>query len=62
MAEADRKHADLNLQVRLLAEPEITKIVALTSTIADHLRLDPDVDRGELEELKQQVTPENGLQ
>jgi uncharacterized membrane protein len=61
MAEADRKHADLDLQVSLLAKHEITKIVALTSAIADHLRLELDVDRGELEELKQHVMPETVL-
>jgi uncharacterized membrane protein len=61
MAEADRKRADLDLQVSLLAEHEITKIVTLTSAIADHLGLDPDVDRGEIEELKQHVMPETVL-
>ncbi len=61
MAEADRKHADLDLQVSLLAEHEITKIVMLTSAIADYLGLDPDIDRGELEELKQHVMPETVL-
>ena len=55
MAEADRKHADLDLQVSLLAEHEVTKIVAIVTSIADHLGLDPDVDREELEELKQHV-------
>lgn len=61
MAEADRKHADLDLQVSLLAEHEITKIVTLTSAIADRLGLDSGVDRGELEELKQHVMPETVL-
>ena len=58
MADADRKHADLDLQVSLLAEHEVTKIVTLVTTIADHLGLDPDVDREELDELKQDVAPE----
>jgi uncharacterized membrane protein len=58
MADADRKHADLDLQVSLLAEHEVTKLVTLATAIADHLQLNPDVDREELEELKQHVTPE----
>jgi uncharacterized membrane protein len=61
MAEADRKHADLDLQVSLLAEHEVTKIVAIVTAIADHLGLEPDVDRKELEELKQHVAPETVL-
>ena len=58
MADADRKHADLDLQVSLLAEHEVTKIVTLVTTIADHLGLDPHVDREELDQLKQDVAPE----
>jgi uncharacterized membrane protein len=58
MADADRKHADPDLQVSLLAEHEVTKIVAIVTAIADHLGLDPDLDREELEELKQDVAPE----
>jgi uncharacterized membrane protein len=61
MAEADRKHADLDLHVSLLAEHEITKVVALTSAIADRLELDLGEDRGELEEFKQHVMPETVL-
>jgi len=58
MADADRKHADLDLQVSLLAEHEVTKIVTLVTAIADHLGLDPHVDREELDQLKQDVAPE----
>jgi uncharacterized membrane protein len=58
MADADRKHAGLDLQVSLLAEHEITKIVTLVTAVADRLGLDVDVDREELEELKQDVAPE----
>jgi uncharacterized membrane protein len=57
MADADRKHADLDLQVSLLAEHEVTKLVTLATAITDHLGLDPDVDRAELEELRQHVAP-----
>src|SRR5262245_24793222 len=45
MADADRKHADLDLQVSLLAEHEVTKVVAIVTAIADHLGLEPDLDR-----------------
>jgi uncharacterized membrane protein len=62
MADADRKHADLDLQVSLLAEHEVTKLVTLATAIADHLGLNPDVDRAELEELKQHVAPETVLE
>jgi uncharacterized membrane protein len=61
MADADRKHADLDLQVSLLAEHEVTKVVAIVTAIADHLGLEPDLDREELEELKQHVAPETVL-
>jgi uncharacterized membrane protein len=61
MADADRKRADLDLQVSLLAEHEVTKIVTLATAIADHL-LNPDVDRAELEELKQHVASETVLE
>ena len=61
MVDADRKHAHLDLQVSLLAEHEVTKIVTLVTAIADHLGLNPDVDREELEELKQHVAPETVL-
>jgi hypothetical protein len=52
-AEATARRASLFLaQVSPLAEHE------LVTAIADHLGLDPDVDREELEELKQDVAPE----
>jgi uncharacterized membrane protein len=61
MADADRKHADLDLQVSLLAEHEVTKVITLATAIADHLGLNPDVDREELEGLKQHIAPETVL-
>jgi uncharacterized membrane protein len=45
------------IQVSLLAEHEVTKIVTLVTAISDHLGLNPDVNREELEELKQDVAP-----
>lgn len=58
MAEADRKRADLDLQMNLLSEHEVTKVIALVSAIADHLGLHEAVDRNEVEELKREVAPE----
>ena len=57
MAASDAKRAELDLQISLLAEHEITKLVALVSAIADHMRVKTDVDP-EVEELKQDVAPD----
>jgi uncharacterized membrane protein len=61
MAEADRKRADLALQMNLLAEHEVTKTIALVSAIAERLGIDLDADRRELDELKQEIVPETVL-
>jgi uncharacterized membrane protein len=58
LAEADRRRADLDLQMSLLAEHEVTKVISLVSSIADHLGVKAEVDRHEIEELKQDVAPE----
>lgn len=55
-AQAD-KRAELDLQISLLAEHEITKLVAMASAIADRLGVETEVDR-EISELKQDVAPE----
>ena len=57
MAASDAKRAELDLQISLLAEHEITKLVALVSAIANHMRVKTDVDP-EVEELKQDVAPD----
>jgi uncharacterized membrane protein len=54
--EADRR-ADLDLQISLLAEHEITRLIRMVDAVSRRL----DVDReapGDLEELKQEVPPE----
>lgn len=61
MADADRKRADLDLQMNLLSEHEVTKVIAIVSAIAEHLGLNEAVDRKEVEELKQEVAPETVL-
>ena len=55
-AHAD-KRAELDLQISLLAEHEVTKLVAMMSAIADRLGLETEVDE-EIPELKQDVAPE----
>jgi uncharacterized membrane protein len=57
MAAADAKRAELDLQISLLAEHEVTKLVALVSAIANRMDIKTDVDP-EIEELKQDVAPD----
>jgi uncharacterized membrane protein len=57
MAAAADKRADLDLQISLLAEHEVTKLVALVSGIAERLGVRTEVDP-ELHEIKQDVAPE----
>jgi uncharacterized membrane protein len=51
------KRADLDLQINLLAEHEITKLVELVSTMADRMGIEANADR-ELGEIKRDVAPE----
>lgn len=57
MAAAADKRADLDLQINLLAEHEVTKLVAMVSEISRHMGLG-DAVGGEVEELKRNVAPE----
>src|SRR5687768_8408269 len=57
MAPAADKRADLDLQISLLSEHEVTKLVALVSAMADHMGIRTDLDE-ELEEITQDVAPE----
>jgi uncharacterized membrane protein len=57
MSAAAEKRAELDLQISLLAEHEVTKLAALLSAIADRLGVETDVD-AEVDELKQDVAPE----
>ncbi len=61
LTELSDKRADLDLQINLLAEYEITKVLQLTDAIADHLGLTEGKDP-ELEELKKEISPEKVLQ
>ncbi|MGE5521905.1 MAG: DUF1003 domain-containing protein [Candidatus Dadabacteria bacterium] len=55
-AQAD-KRADLDLQISLLSEHEITRLITLVSEIAKKLEIE-EADDPELEELKKDVLPE----
>ncbi len=57
---ADQR-ADLDLQVNLLAEYEITKVLKIVDAIADHLDIEVGKDP-ELEGLEIQVSPDKVLQ
>jgi uncharacterized membrane protein len=57
MAAAADKRADLDLQVSLLAEHEVTKLATLVSGIADRLGVETEAD-AELEEIARDVAPE----
>jgi uncharacterized membrane protein len=56
---ADRR-ADLDLQINLLTEYEVTRVLTLVDAIADHLGLEPAADP-EIDELKKDVAPEQVL-
>jgi len=58
-ASADRR-AELDLQISLLAEREITKLVELVSGIAARIGVEQP-NRAEIEEMKREVAPETVL-
>lgn len=60
MSAAAEKRAELDLQINLLAEHEITKLVAMLSAVADRLGVKTDVEH-EVRELKEDVAPETVL-
>jgi uncharacterized membrane protein len=60
MADEADKRAELDLQINLLAEHEITRLVTLVDAIADHLGVAAGDDE-HLEELKRDVQPERVL-
>lgn len=56
-AEAADRRADLDLQISLLAEHEVTQLIRLTSRIAAHLGIE-EAANPELAELQRAVAPE----
>src|ERR671910_911884 len=57
MSAAAEKRADLDLQISLLAEHEITRLVTLVSGIADHMGVQTEAD-ADLKEITLDVAPE----
>jgi len=57
MSAAAEKRAELDLQISLLAEHEVTKLAALLSAIADRLGIQTEAD-AEVDELKEDIAPE----
>jgi uncharacterized membrane protein len=57
MTAAANKRADLDLQISLLAEHELTKVAEMVSAIVDRLDAKP-LDDTEVEEIKRDVEPE----
>jgi uncharacterized membrane protein len=60
MAAESERRANLDLQINLLAEHEVTRLMALVSAIAD--RLGVEIPRDEIDELKRDVAPEAVLE
>ena len=61
MAALADKRADLDLQISLLAEHEITRLISLVTAIAERLELDA-AQNPELAELSQDVAPEKVIE
>ncbi|KAA2234603.1 DUF1003 domain-containing protein [Salinarimonas soli] len=57
MQAAADKRADLDLQISLLAEHEVTKLVTLVKAMADQMGVTTEID-GELPEITRNVAPE----
>ncbi len=57
MATAADRRAELDVQISLLAEAEITKLVQMVSTIAQRLDV-TSAQRSDIEEAKREVAPE----
>jgi len=57
MSAVAERRAELDLQVSLLAEHEVTKLTTMLSAVAERLGVETEVDE-EVEELKEDVAPE----
>src|SRR3954462_5129253 len=57
MAATAERRAELDLQINLLAEHEVTKLIRMVSAIAEHLDV-PTEHGPQIEELKNDIAPE----
>ena len=57
MAAAADRRAELDVQISLLAEAEITKLVELVAQIAERMNV-PGAEEEDVEEMKRRVAPE----
>jgi len=57
---AAEKRAELDLQISLLGEHEVTKMITLLNAIAKKINIE-NIDEAEIEELSQDVHPEHVL-
>lgn len=62
MAAQDEQRAELHLQISLLAEHEVTRLITLVNALTERAGVDPKVNRAELEELRRGVAPEQVLE
>nr|WP_249782178.1 MULTISPECIES: DUF1003 domain-containing protein [unclassified Bradyrhizobium] len=60
MTAAADKRADLDLQISLLAEHELTKVARLLTQVAERLDVKPDAER-DLQEAARDIAPERVL-
>jgi uncharacterized membrane protein len=57
MAAAADRRAELDVQISLLAEAEVTRLIEMVAAIAEHLGISTE-RRDEIEEMKRRVAPE----
>ncbi len=62
MSAQDERRAELHLQISLLAEHEVTRLITLVNALTERAGVDPKVNRAELEELRRDVAPEQVLE
>jgi uncharacterized membrane protein len=61
MALAAERRAELDVQISLLAEAEITKLVQLVSEMAERMKV-PGAEEEDVEEMKRRVEPQAVLE